>query len=283
MNNTIKPMLCKLATRPFNSPSQVWERKYDGVRILAYCDPDIPVLLMSRSGKDKTTMFPDIQPSVATPCILDGEMVSMDESLNFQEFSQRRGNRSYGIESIALELPAKYIVFDIVNEHMQLVDRHKLLCETLVETDNVQIATQYQDGIALFEVAKENAWEGIVGKDTHSVYEQGKRRWLKVKVWQEDEFWINGWTTGEGKRADLPGALCLSNDDGVEVGQVGTGFSNHELLRVLNNLLIRTDFSVDYHIHNKWLVEKGLRAKIKYIEVTNDGKLRFPVYLGILE
>ena len=274
-------MLCKLAARPFNNPSIVWERKYDGVRILTLCDPDIPALLMSRSGKDKTAMFPDVQPKVTTPCILDGEMVSMNEGLSFQEFSQRRSNRIYNIESIAHFLPAKYIVFDVINE-MPLIERYRLLHKILKVSANVQIATHYQDGIALFEEAKASAWEGIVGKDLYSLYEQGKRRWLKVKVWQEDEFWITGWTNGTGKREDLFGALCLCDNEGIYVGQVGTGFTDLELLDMLNRLLVNTNWEADSTI-GEWILEHKIRVKVKYVEKTNDGKLRFPVYLGIVE
>ena len=139
------------------------------------------------------------------------------------------------------------------------------------KTDPTSAAIDYsKQGILMFQEAELSDWEGIVGKDLNSVYEEGKRRWLKIKVWQSGEFWAVGFTNGTGKRGGLIGALILEDDYGNYVGEVGTGFTDHELLALTSE--IREGIS------NESLTR--LKVSIKYLERTNVGKLRFPVYLG---
>jgi bifunctional non-homologous end joining protein LigD len=73
--------------------------------------------------------------------------------------------------------------------------------------------------------SKRKGYEGIVAKDLSSPYTEGRTRfWLKVKVHQEDEFVIAGFTKPSGSRKYF-GALLLGAYDKNKlnfVGKVGT-------------------------------------------------------------
>ena len=71
--------------------------------------------------------------------------------------------------------------------------------------------------------------EGLIGKRSGSRYEAGKRTgaWVKIKLYQEQEFVIGGYTEPEGSRKHF-GALLAGFYEGKNLkfaGRVGTGFS----------------------------------------------------------
>ncbi len=73
----IQPMLAEKAREPFDSPSHLFEVKYDGARCIAYVT-DGQVKLLARSGTDHTATFPELQDIHrrlnATEVVLDGEL-----------------------------------------------------------------------------------------------------------------------------------------------------------------------------------------------------------------
>src|SRR4030042_1845698 len=93
-------MLCKLIAKPFDDPNIIWERKVDGCRIKLHMDSH-GLSLTARSGTDKTNQFPELQVMFKEqhmPITLDGEIVSAT-GLSFQEWNQRRFNRTKDIEN----------------------------------------------------------------------------------------------------------------------------------------------------------------------------------------
>ena len=71
--------------------------------------------------------------------------------------------------------------------------------------------------------------EGLIGKRSGSRYEPGKRNraWIKIKLHQEQEFVIGGYTEPEGSRKYF-GALLVGFYEGEKLkfaGRVGTGFT----------------------------------------------------------
>lgn len=271
----IKPTLCKLCTKPFDDPNWIWERKYDGVRIIAHIGSTVK--LQARSGSDKTLVFPDIDIQTTLPSIIDGEVISA-HGLSFQDGIQPRVNRQEDIANMARKLPAKFIAFDILELEGKslamcpLSERKTILESVLITTSTSEVIDYSTSGTFMYHLAEEQGWEGIVGKDMNGIYEEGKRRWLKVKVWQYGEFWAVGFTNGTGKREGYIGALTLEDKAGIYVGEVGTGFTDHEL----------STFTSD--IKERMARESITKIKvlIKYQERTSAGKLRFPVYMGRL-
>ena len=159
----------------------------------------------------------------------------------------------------------------------------------------MRLSQTFADGEALFAQATEERREGIMSKRADSIYRPGYRTrdWIKVKVRQTDVLAIAGWTHGQGARSRL-GALLLAARDGDELvyaGNVGTGFNDAEIDRLLERLrpLERATSPLSRPIRNArvrqasvtW-VEPKLRARIEMAEWTNDGRVRSPAYKGLV-
>jgi len=110
-----------------------------------------------------------------------------------------------------------------------------------------------------------------------------------VKVHQEDEFVIGGYTKPEGARKHF-GALLLGAYQRGKlhyVGKVGTGFNENLLVGLLKKFQpLKTDYPpfVDPpRERDVTYIEPKLVAQISYQELTADMKLRQPVFLGLRE
>jgi bifunctional non-homologous end joining protein LigD len=141
-------------------------------------------------------------------------------------------------------------------------------------------------GLEAFRVAKRRGYEGLVAKDLSSPYVEGRSsRWLKVKVHQEDEFVIAGYTKPAGSREHF-GALLLGAYEGRRlhyVGKVGTGFDHgtlaalHEKFRPL--VTSRTALVDPPREQGVVFLAPRLIAQVSYQEWTADRKLRQPAFL----
>ena len=90
---------------------------------------------------------------------------------------------------------------------LPLIERKRLLKEVLKPNDVVRYSEHFTDGAALFEAAKQQGVEGIIGKKASSFYESRRSGdWVKYKVHSSDSFLLCGFT--EGAR-DHFGALVL--------------------------------------------------------------------------
>ena len=161
----------------------------------------------------------------------------------------------------------------------------------------VLFSESFDDGQALLRAAEEQHLEGIMGKRADSRYLPGKRspEWLKYKTHGEQELVIVGYTRGKGRREWSFGSLVLAVNGagGLEwVGNVGTGFDEDEIERLLGKLrpLERKD-SPFPDVPKMPRIRKGdvvwvepkLVAQVSFAEWTHDGRLRAPVYLGLRE
>ena len=274
----IKPMLCKTMPEAIDDPDYIWERKYDGARIIA-----ADGRLWGRSGREKTALFPELDIHTKLSAVLDGEVVS-GEAFNG---IQHRINRVNGIYSAAKDFPASFEVFDILEadgknlQNLPLLKRKELLEKILIPTDNVRLAPVVDTfGVKLFELARSEQWEGIIGKKKTGTYLQDKREWLKVKCWQLGKFLVVGYTEGTGWRASTFGALVLSDLKGSYVGSVGTGFNDKEIAALYRMLVPGScPFSREPE-KATWV--KPFAVKIQYLEFTNDQRLRFPSFKGVV-
>jgi len=280
-------MLATLVTEPFDKPGWVYEEKYDGDRILAYKE-GARVLLLSRNSKDNTGRFPNIAAAIAklrpTALLLDGEVVVFDKKRvsRFQLLQQDRGE-------------PRYAVFDCLFADGKDLRREPLSArrralERVVSSKGVVLLSRRlaANGLAAYEIAKRDGYEGLVAKDLSSSY-VGKRSrsWLKVKVHQEDEFVIVGYTSPAGSRKFF-GSLLLgayANGKLHYVGKVGTGFSEATLAtlyRQFQPLVSDVVALVDPpRERGVTYLRPHLIAQISYQELTADRRLRQPVYLGL--
>ena len=130
-----------------------------------------------------------------------------------------------------------------------------------------------------------------MAKRSGSPYRIGRRShdWIKLKHHRTQEVVIAGWKPGQGRRADAVGSLVLGIPDDGELryaGRVGTGFSEKELVRLLEKFgpLERDTPAIDDVPPTdakgvRWL-EPSLVGEVEYAEVTPDGRLRQPSWRG---
>lgn len=282
-----QPMLATLVAGPFDKPGWVYEEKYDGDRILAY-KAGARVRLLSRNGNDNTARFEKIAAAIAglrpATLVLDGEIVVFDRKRvsRFQLLQQDRGEPAYAVFDC--------LFADGKDLRAEPLSARRAALESFVSSQGVLLLSQRlaANGFAAYQEAKRNGYEGLVAKDLSSPY-IGKRSksWLKVKVHQQDEFVIAGYTAPEGSRKYF-GALLLGAHRHGElryVGKVGTGFDARTLARLYRQFqpLITPEPALADPPRERGVtfLRPHLVAQISYQELTADLKLRQPVYLGL--
>jgi bifunctional non-homologous end joining protein LigD len=296
-----KSMLATLAD-PKNIPrGKDWEFeiKWDGYRIISRVAGG-EARLRTRKDQDYTERFANVAKELAkalkTPdAVVDGEVCALDED----------GRPSFSaMQQAKPGTPIVYYVFDLLEVEgepvidLPLSERRSRL-KRLLDGRNrtVKFSESFDDGHALYEAAKERRLEGIMGKKVDSRYLPGRRSrdWLKFKTHGEQELVIAGYTKGKGRREWSFGSLVLATYEGDElrwVGNVGTGFDDDEIERLLKRLrpLERKDSPFPQPPKMPrvrkgevvW-VEPKLVAEVSFAEWTHDGRLRAPVYHGLRE
>jgi bifunctional non-homologous end joining protein LigD len=284
-------MLATLVREPFDRPGWVYEEKYDGNRILAYKEGD-RVTLLSRNQNDRARQFSGVAKAVAAlparSLLLDGEVVAFD---------RRNVSRFQLLQNLKSE--PEYAVFDCLyingrDLRAEPLTRRREALEEVVGKTATKSTTIFpsarlaDNGLKAFQVAKRNGFEGVLAKDASSLYVEGRSRlWLKSKVHQEDEFVVIGYTAPAGSRQHLGALLLGAYKHGklIYVGKVGTGFSQESLAELYRRFqpLIRTEPPVadPPRMKDATYLAPRLVAQIAYEELTDDRKLRQPVFLGL--
>jgi bifunctional non-homologous end joining protein LigD len=283
----IKPMLATLVRKPFHKPGWIYEEKYDGYRILAYKEGD-RVTLLSRNGNDRTATYASVARAVqklrSRTLLLDGEVVAFDKK-HISRFQLLQEGSA----------PTAYAVFDCLYSegrdlrHDPLETRRPIAESAIGKADILMISHRLADnGREAFKTAKRKGYEGVVAKDLSSPYIEGRSsKWLKVKVHQEEEMVIAGFTKPEGSRTHF-GALLLGayeNGNLRYVGKVGTGFNENTLAALYQKFkpLVQSKppFVDPPREKDVTYLKPRLVAQISFQEWTADRKLRQPVFLGL--
>jgi bifunctional non-homologous end joining protein LigD len=286
----VLPMLCKKADALPSSGEWLYEVKWDGYRCVAHVNGS--TILASRKGKD----FARFEHIVAeldqltVPCILDGEIVSLDEE----------GRSAFHRLHSGEEEAAKFVVFDVLEamgtdiRNQPLTERKSLLSGILEGGVYVTESPVFDDGEELLAYALENELEGIVAKPPNSVYKENSRAaWLKLKLRVEGEFVVVGYTDGKGSRAGTAGALLLATWNKKTKafdfhGSVGSGGTYDDFAEIVSRLVPETvpplkhDLSRAEERKVNWAIPL-LVVKVKYQRWTVDGKLFHPSIQGISE
>lgn len=301
----ISPMLAVAGKLP-EGDGWAYEIKWDGVRVLARIDAD-GTQLTSRNGIDITDRYPELAelgadlPEQSFPLLLDGEIVAFnDEGTPDFGLLQRRMNLKSPpqIKAAARDVPAHYAIFDapvIAGENVTSLsydDRRKLLSKLELDSAHWSVPRSYDDGGKLLEEMLARGMEGVTAKQRSSKYESGRRTgsWTKVKCKPRQEFVVGGWTPGSGARAHSFGALALGVHDSNSrqlhyMGNVGSGFSD----AVLGDLAQQLDelerdaspFAESLEGDRMHFVRPQLVVEVEYQALTNDGRLRQPIFKGI--
>lgn len=280
-------MLATLVEKPFDKRGWVYEEKYDGIRLLAYKEGEC-VQLISRNGIDRSASYPEVAQAIAklppTALLLDGELVVFDRKKvsHFQLLQQGKGHRVF----------ATFDCLYVDGEDLRrkpFSERREALERVVLEKGALLLSRRLADnGLKAYEIAKRRRFEGLVAKDSSSPYIEGRSSyWLKVKVHQEDEFVIAGYTAPAGAREHFGALLLGAYKDGklLYVGKVGTGFDHNSLASLYKKfqpLVRKTSALVDPpRERDVTYLEPKLVAQISYQEMTADRKLRQPVFLGV--
>ena len=306
----IVPMKPKLLDEPPTAGEWTYELKFDGIRLVAIKEGE-KVSLISRNGNELAGKYPDVATAVRSlpvaNCVIDGEVVALDEK-GRSSFQLLQGLEMHGRKS-----PTYYYVFDLLQaEGRSLIgeplETRKALLEKLC--GNAGEPVRYSgdlgsDANALLAQVRQLGLEGLIGKQRNSVYEPDRRSgaWIKLKVLNEQEFVIGGYTPPQGARKHF-GALLVGYYQGKRLlfaGKVGTGF-NAKLLAALHKKFKEEEredcpfADLPSKQGGQWVqgitpammrrlhwINPVFVGQVKFAEWTRDAKLRQPVFLGLRE
>jgi len=294
MPRDVKPMLATLVEEPFDGPEWVFEIKQDGYRAIAELRQGV-VQLYSRNNLSFNRKFPSIAHSLQSlraDAVLDGEVVALDDQ-GRSYFQLLQNHLRSGQGSIT------YFAFDLLYlngkdlRSLPLVQRKELLRDMLPQLPELRYNDHIPEaGSDFFELARQNNLEGIVAKRADSTYQTGRRSrdWLKIKIRQQQEAIICGFTEPRGSRK-LFGSLVLGayeNNELIHIGFSGGGFDD-KLLREISAKLqelaqpdspFGTKVKADMPI--TW-VKPVLVCEVSFSEWTDERLMRQPVFLGLRE
>jgi bifunctional non-homologous end joining protein LigD len=269
MPDWLEPMAATLTQDRFSGPDWLFERKFDGIRLLAYKNRE-DVRLFSRNR------LPQHLPAVAgaiaglpvDEVILDGE-VTWDGQSGYHVFDILWLN-GRAVTSLPLE------------------DRRALLQALPFPTPMHRV--RLLDDEKPWERANREGWEGVIAKRRGSPYEHRRsKHWLKMKCEASQELVVGGFTDPQGARVGL-GALLVGYYEGgdfVFAGKIGTGFDTKLLLDLRRRLdaielpaspFTRATGLPRLRVH--W-VRPHIIVQVAFVEWTVHGKLRHPRLLGV--
>ena len=299
----VKIMLAHTADAPFSDPEWLFELKLDGYRMIASRDGHV-CRLHTRNGNDATTWFPELVRALrALPVsdfVVDGEVVMHDAAgrPSFQRLQRRaRIRRPMDVKRASLRQPATFYAFDLLGvmghdlRSLPLEDRKDLLHRLLPPAGPLRFVDHFAGvGEALYEQVTALGLEGVVGKKAGSRYRAGRSRsWLKVRATRTADVVVVGFTEPKGSLRGL-GALHvagLEEERLVYLGRVGTGFSAKDRTTLRKRLdAIETDGPAADRVvpegADHW-VRPELVAEVRFLERTEDGLLRQPVFSHLRE
>jgi len=287
----LEPMAATLTQDRFTGLEWIFERKFDGIRVLAFKrGPD--VRLFSRNRLPLNGSYPSVVQAIANlpvdEVILDGEAVG-----GWERFGK-----------------ADYYVFDIlwINGRdvtgLPLDERRALLRGLTLQLPLELVVTV--DDPKPWDRACAEGWEGVIAKRRDSKYEHRRSKsWLKMKCEETHPFVVGGFTDPQGKRVGL-GALLVGYfaprpasghpeheskgeaEDFCFAGKIGTGFDNAMLLELRARLdaleIPKTPFTRAKglpRLRAHW-VRPEVVVEAGFIEWTGHGKLRHPRLLRVL-
>jgi bifunctional non-homologous end joining protein LigD len=269
----LEPMAATLTQERFTGPEWIFERKLDGIRLLAF-KQGTDVRLFSRNRLPQR--IPPLVEAIANlpvhDVILDGEV-------------------TWDAGEVA------YHVFDIMwlngrdVRSLRLDERRALVSGLPLRPPLRRVASL--DDPRPWERASQEGWEGVIAKRRDSRYEHRRSpHWLKMKCEATQEFVVGGFTDPQGGRVGL-GALLLGYFEGgdlvdlVFAGKVGTGFDTKLLLDLRARLdaleIPKSPFTKAVglpRLRAHW-VRPEIIVQVAFIEWTVHGKLRHSRLLGI--
>ena len=265
----LEPMAATLTQDRFTGPEWIFERKYDGIRLLAFKQGEA-VRLYSRNRLAQH--IPGVAAAIASlpvhDAILDGE--------------------------ITWDREKAYHVFDLLWLDGRSVttlplDERRALLQRLPFRGPLQRVPLLDDP-APWERACREGWEGVIAKRRDAPYEHKRSKsWLKMKCELTRDFIVGGFTDPQGSRVGL-GALLVGHREQGEfafAGKIGTGFDTRMLI-ALRQRLDAIEIAASPFTRAKGLprlrahwVRPEIVVTVSFIEWTVNGKLRHPRLVGV--
>jgi bifunctional non-homologous end joining protein LigD len=301
-DETMRPMLATAANSVPSGPDWVHEVKWDGMRILADVH-DGTLMLTSRAGNDVTASFPELAPLAETydDMLLDGEVVALDGGRpSFGALAERMHVRDRRkAERLAATRPVTFMIFDLLRLYaadltsQPLSARRELLERLDLGSRHWQVPPTYDDGQELHRATLEQGLEGVVSKRRSSAYLPGRRTadWLKSPHRATVSAVIGGWRPEQTNDSNRLGAVLLGvpSESGWRfAGRMGSGIAGRaqrQLTELLAPLTIEHSPFCDevpaIDAKGAVWVEPRIVVEARTLEVTRDGRLRQPAYLGV--
>ena len=301
----------RLVEEPPTIGDWVYELKFDGIRLIAVKNGE-KANLISRNGNELAARFPEVAEAIrmlpVEDCVLDSEVVAVDAE-GRSSFQLLQGRELPG----GKDHPVFLYVFDLLQAAgrslLQVpLELRKAFLEQLTTAAGEPI--RYSgfiegDPRKLLKEVQRRGLEGLIGKQRNSIYEPDRRSglWIKLKVLNEQEFVIGGYTPPAGARKHF-GAVLVGYYNGKRLlfaGKVGTGFNTKSLAAL--HAKFRQEARPDCPFADlpskqggAWVqgitpsmmkqiqwVNPVFVCQVKFAEWTRDGKLRQPVFLGLRE
>src|SRR5215213_4270717 len=265
------PMAATLTQERFSGPEWIFERKFDGIRLLAYKKGD-DVQLFSRNHLPQH--LPAVQRAI--------EQLPNQELILDGEITWRHSEVAYHVFDI-MWVDGRNVT------QLPLEERQALLAQLPFREPLRRV--KLIDEPSPWERAQREGWEGVIAKRRGSIYEHRRsKQWLKMKCELSENFLVGGFTDPQGKRVGLGALLVGYHKDGdfVFAGKIGTGFDTQLLLDLrarLDQLEIpKSSFTKAKglpRLRAHW-VKPEILVHVGFIEWTVHGKLRHPRLLSIV-
>jgi len=269
MPDWLVPMAATLTQDRFTGDDWLFERKFDGIRLLAYKrGSDVKLYSRNRLLQAIPTIEAAIAAMPVKNLILDGE--------------------------VTWDRHSGYHVFDILwldgesTTELPLEERRALLAKLTFKEPLQRV--DLLDDKEPWQRARRQGWEGVIAKRRGSPYEHRRsKHWLKMKIEASQELVVGGFTDPQGARVGL-GALLVGyydGDDFIFAGKIGTGFDTKLLLDLRSRLdaleIPKTPFTIAKglpRLRAHW-VRPSIVVQVSFIEWTGNNKLRHPRLIGV--
>lgn len=292
----LRPMLPMSAAEPFDSREYGFDVAWDGIRALASVE-NRQVRLWGRDLLDLTDRYPElgVLAELAPPeTMVDGELIVADSdgrpdriALEALQHERNAGG--------AKRVPVTYVVYDLLYLRGRslmkepLHRRRQRLKEAIGSSGRIYLVEPVaEDGLALFDAARERGLEGVVAKRIDSPYRAGQRHpdWLQIDASRRADFAVMGFIPQPGPI--LLEALIVGTCEGRRfrpAGRIVGGFDRAMSIRLRK--LLDTLPAALRPAESRWVDDRICWLKpevvvnVKFSEWDQHSQLRFPIFNGL--
>lgn len=271
----LEPMAATSSHHGVHGREWTFERKLDGIRVLAYKDGR-EVSLWSRNRLPLTERYPAVVHALASmpvsQAIFDGEATGA---------WGRQGRADYHVFDL-LWFDGRLLTGDTLDERRAALDRLRFPAP-VARVPLLTVADPWSH-------ACQAGWEGVIAKRRDSLYEHRRSKaWLKLKCDASQELVVGGFTDPQGRRVGF-GALLVGYFEGQEfvfAVKIGTGFdaalltSLHARLRAIEVPAPPFTKGVGLSRLRAHWVRPEIVVQVAFTEWTPYDKLRHPRLLGL--